>query len=465
VDFRRAVSIELRDVDRHTRWNGTGVDERDYLTAIGVTENLEAFDHEAGERRQIETLDVWIERVPVPEVEALLRVVLDRNAHPLPDWRAELYVRVPGPLYRDLVATAAGGVGRIAVTSRLPTRGGAVEMAIGSHAVKVQLEDVMITAERPLAMQAPVAAAEPFVPPAEAEFAALLETAVPGGRAQSPQLWQIGLELVRSAAEITGRPDVTPRAVGDDLGRLLVAVREAFRPVPLDGRHALGPAAGGFHRLDDPVGDAPDERDLPPVLAERVDPLWAHVPPPEARDPAHPALVPPPVDRLEAVAGRYCAEEHLASPTLEWAIVDALVHHATLHVVVEPPDPAADARRAFVARAKRVAIEAAWLAATAWAALLVAPGATTFWVIVLGVTAIRWLRPRAGGVSTAEAARREGARLAADLRAAYARVCDAAFNAGQVRSLLYGLESRGVTVNPWVYHVLDKRIRRGGEVR
>lgn len=461
MDFRRAVSIELRDVDRHTRWNGTGVDERDYLTAIGVTENLEAFDHDAGERRQIETLDVWIERVPVPEVEALLRVVLDRSGHPLPDWRAELYVRVPGPLYRDLVATAAGGVGRIAVTSRLPTRGGAVEMAVGSHAVKVQLEDVMITAERPLAMQAPVAAAEPFVPPAEAEFVTLLETAVPGGRAQSPQLWQIGLELVRSAAELTGRPDTTPRAVGDDLGRLIVAVREAFRPVPLHGLQALGSAPGVEHRLDDRA----DALDLPPVLAERVDPLWAHVPPPEARDPAHPALVPPPIDRLEAVAGRYCAEEHLASPTLEWAIVDALVHHATMHVVVEQPDPVAETRRVRAERAKRLAIEAAWLAGTAWAAFLVAPGATTFWVIVLGVTAIRWLRPRAGGVSTAESARREAARLAADLRAAYARVCDAAFNAGQVRSLLYGLESRGVTVNPWVYHVLDKRIRRSGEVR
>lgn len=465
VDFRRAVSIELTEVDRHTRWNGSGVDERDYLTAAGSTQNLEAFDRETGDRRAIERLDVWVERVPVPEIEALLRLVIDRSASP-PVWRAELYVRVPGPLYRELV-TAAGGVGRIAIASRLPSREGAVEMAVGARAGKVLLEDVVITAERPLASAtAASAAADAANMPSEQVLARVLVQAIPGGRAANSMLWQIGLELVRSIATRASRMPTTDHTrVGHDIGSLIVAVGDAFR-----ARGAALAQEANARRIAGRLEPEPDGEAPAPLLAEfadgradgRGDPLWSHLPAAALAAGGQASAPLPTVDGLEALAARYCGDERLTSPTLEWALVDALLGHATRSIALDTPQPAT-ARPALVARAKRLGIEALWIGATAWIALLLAaPNYTVFWIIFLGVTALRWLRMR--GTSNAGEALREAGALAQDMRAAYDRLTEVAFNAGQLRSLLYALEARGVVVNPWVYHLLDKRIRRAGEV-
>jgi len=436
MDARRAVAIEISELTRVTRWNAAAVDERDYLTGRGATGNVDVRDAQSGEQRAIASIDVWIERAVGTELGATFRVVAEPDAA----WRGELYIHAPRRVYADLLDAANDAAGRLEFSCRLPVSS-AVVMAPGTHSAKFVLEDVVLGVTR-------------RIPPARDAGDAGSIRAGDGGYAADPPS--------RAAASSQQQA-----ALGLELGATLdrtgsmtfLREIETVFGTRCMGPPAMMPLAGGAAAEDSPVG---------PAQA-----LWAHVADLRAFTAVGACALSMPADSaLEGLAARYCADARARSPTLEWMLVDALVASATARLVRALPArwrvrlaarrldaPGRDRRRRDLVRV--AAIEAAWLGASGYAALLLAaPSPTLFWIIFLGANGIRWLRP---DVATWRCRREETAlALALDMHAVYGRVATPAFHPGQIRALLAALEARGASVSAWVYHLLDKRAAGAG---
>jgi hypothetical protein len=179
---------------------------------------------------------------------------------------------------------------------------------------------------------------------------------------------------------------------------------------------------------------------------------------------------------IEDLAHIYCSYKYLTSPTLEWAILNALVFSETVLFarsalanvkiagvpVAFPLQPAY--KRVLWAIGSlgwRFLKEAIALALAFLVASFVDPGRTpVFWMIFLGISAVRWLRaPRAVETTSAQ----KVSRLLTEMIAVHNRLASKHFNAGLVKNLLYSLEDRGAVFSRAVYSVLDKRIARVGQ--
>ena len=181
-------------------------------------------------------------------------------------------------------------------------------------------------------------------------------------------------------------------------------------------------------------------------------------------------------DEFDGIVARYAALPWACSPTLEWALLDALVHSECLglaqmlstdQAVLGMPVPKPLAPQNHMKKAGRelrrglatAVFECIALAATyALAVLLTQDNAVATWVVMTGITAARWVRnavaPRAPDPLEKLTA------LLGKMVAVSELFKTNDFNAFDARRQIHELTSDGAAFTPWVLNLLDKRIQR-----
>jgi hypothetical protein len=185
----------------------------------------------------------------------------------------------------------------------------------------------------------------------------------------------------------------------------------------------------------------------------------------------------PAVDELESLARELRAMPEVVSPTLEWALMSALVYAESiafaqsflgeqklkpLAIRGELPGTAVGPWwKDFTERGPRavgsVLLELGLLVGTIVAAAILAQGnVLAMWTIAVGVSATRWIRsailkkpsPRARATELLVKMSEVNDRLRTD------------FNPRVVRSMLDAARTEGAVFSPWVYNLLDAQIER-----
>jgi len=203
----------------------------------------------------------------------------------------------------------------------------------------------------------------------------------------------------------------------------------------------------------------------------------------------------PDSDAIGNVARLYLDAEDFVSPTLEWALVDALIHGRIIDFArtrsyagqlkatpsgqrsdgpllpgagdhpmgAKSPGIAGILGREFSKLAARGIGETVALLLTWWVVGLVAgnEGAAK-WILFTGVTAARWIVAALHGKSDLEREERERDRVNLqmfwDMQLAHDHV--PGMNVKLLQHLFYRLEERGAGFSVYVYDILDKRAKR-----
>lgn len=184
------------------------------------------------------------------------------------------------------------------------------------------------------------------------------------------------------------------------------------------------------------------------------------------------------VEELEELAQLMAEYSRLSSPSLEWALVNALVYAECMAFAraifgdakgfaeIEAAAPV-QALNTFSATLKAVRKGAiAWIGETvkigvtfAVAFILAGQQAQTAWIITTGVTGARWIRRACLWREFQPETVRQ--RLLNKMASVHNLLGREDFDAGVVRHLLYQVSAEGAVFSPWVFRILDARIRRG----
>ncbi|MFZ3324202.1 MAG: hypothetical protein WA190_17640 [Usitatibacter sp.] len=167
-------------------------------------------------------------------------------------------------------------------------------------------------------------------------------------------------------------------------------------------------------------------------------------------------------DQLEEVARTYFARPDLASPTLEWLLIDNLLFNETIEFyrsqdwIPRLDGPMAILRSTTWTLIKWTFKEGFLLIGTAAIAGLLDPAkGIGFWAVVATITLARWMKP-----NQVEVAKEKTIKLLNDMAAAQHLMHRRDFNARQLREALYEISSRGAVFSPCAFSLLDRRIRR-----
>lgn len=223
-------------------------------------------------------------------------------------------------------------------------------------------------------------------------------------------------------------------------------------------------------------------------LKRRYDTLWQHfnvlwvVNRGEGKYGATVEGLEPHVEQLETIAWKLLALPNMSSETLEWALVDALIYAeciafaqtvASGETVLGYPVPGAlkgaTGAAMWKAWGKQVwassvalVVEALKIGATLFIAnILAQDNVQTAWVITTGVTVARWVR--LGVAAQAKTQPQLVNELFGKMAGAHELLKSQRFNARALRQELYGAAAAGAVFSPWVYSILDARIRREGQ--
>lgn len=190
----------------------------------------------------------------------------------------------------------------------------------------------------------------------------------------------------------------------------------------------------------------------------------------------------PHVEQLEGVAWKLLALPGMHSVTLEWALVDALIYaecvafaqtalsgETLLGYPVQGELKGSAGAATWKAWGKQVlhralafVVEALKIGATFFVAnILAQDNVQTAWVITTGVTVARWIR--LGMPAQAKTPQHAINDLMGKMAGAHELLKSEQFNARALRQALYEASSAGAVFSPWVYNILDARIRREGQ--
>lgn len=289
-------------------------------------------------------------------------------------------------------------------------------------------------------------------------------------------------ELAESAA-LNGLDAASYRACCEAVRALIGDVRTAFKAplklTPGSEQNSLYLGPSEFAKAV--AGRGADEAKK---LQSSYDMLWEHfnvadvVRQGEANAGATPKGFRPEVAELEGVAARLLSNRRMHSAFLEWALVDALIYAeciAFAQVVVSGQtvlgfkvagelkgfSPMKVAGKDLAKSAGLAALELAKVALTFIVAhVLAAENAQTAWVITTGVTAARWVRLAVLQKGATPA--RAQTTLLAQMANVHELLKSRQFNARLLRKELYRVAAEGAVFSPWVFHILDARIRREG---
>lgn len=331
---------------------------------------------------------------------------------------------------------------------------------------------------------------------------------------QTPPAWlhQSVADHVRSAlaSEHLGASGV----FGNQIAHIIGEFADSLAVLPLSARSArvrairqlIQEVRPGFLRRVSPPGEPHGNLwDLPPdefvvalaavneseaaKLKTQYDSLWRHfsvskvVTQGEEKAGAGAQGFQPSAEVLEDAAAKLLSLRGAHSETLEWALVDALIYAECIAFAqtivsgqtvlgmavpgelkgIATPGVAWKAfARNTVKAAVRAGFEAVKVGLTFVVAVVLAQdNLQTAWVITTGVTAARWVR---FGLRASVKTRGQ---VAHDLLAKMAAVQDLLkspnFNARLVREQLTMVTAEGAVFSPWVFNVLDARIRRESE--
>ncbi len=182
----------------------------------------------------------------------------------------------------------------------------------------------------------------------------------------------------------------------------------------------------------------------------------------------------PKVGALENIAAKLLASPHVYSSYLEWALIDALIYAECIAFAQQISSnrtelgtligtSQASGWKEFVKltlrRVGEVILEVLIVGVTFGAALALSKGVEhTAWVITTGVTVARWIRTVL--LSQKQAPETLATELLQKMAGAHELLKTTDFNARAVRQALYVVSADGAAFSPWVYHLLDARIRR-----
>lgn len=287
-------------------------------------------------------------------------------------------------------------------------------------------------------------------------------------------LRNIGSELTLSLAR--GRAVPTSYEL-DRFAELMDRLKRGFHPYFLgnglpDGLFQKDPA--GFEKA---VADFPDKEKS--ALRASYSMVWLHTPMNLVADKGegNTALaknhLEPNQEVIEELGEMYCSNPNLVSPSLEWAIVDSLMYSETLaflrtlaeenrNLSRSKPFGGVSLKTQLFEQAThtlgRVVKEVITWAVTGVAANLISDASGIApWPIFLGITAVRWVRPKKDYKAENTF---EQLKLAAGMSSAYSKLSESNFNAGALLARLHALEVQGAAFKSTVYNVLEKRRAR-----
>ncbi len=311
---------------------------------------------------------------------------------------------------------------------------------------------------------------------------ALSREHLPGSR--GTQFARIVQELSESAAQ-SGLNETSRNYCIESARQILQGLRSAFRqPVSLtDDQYAniwnLGPAE--FEKTMEGSGEPRTAQ-----LRQQYGQLWQHfsvsnvVKQGEESTGAGKEGFRPHVEEIENCAAELLANPRLSSATLEWALVNALIYaeciafaqtrlsgQAVFGMVVPGElkglaTPKAVGRQFITGLAKSGAaaiVEVLKIGMTfAVATVLAQDNPATAWVITTGITAARWVRN--GLTPQPKAAALVHLELLSKMASVHDLLKTVHFNSRSVRQALYLVAADGAVFSPWVFNLLDARIRR-----
>lgn len=223
-------------------------------------------------------------------------------------------------------------------------------------------------------------------------------------------------------------------------------------------------------------------------LKRRYDTLWQHfnvasvIKRGESEYGATVEGLEPHVEQLETIAWKLLALPNMSSETLEWALVDALIYaeciafaqtvasgETLLGYPVRGALKGATGAALWKAWGKQVwvsalalVVEALKIGVTLFIAnILAQDNVQTAWVIATGVTVARWVR--LGIAAQAKTPQQVVNDLIGKMVGAHELLKSERFNARALRQALYEVSTAGAVFSPWVYNILDARIRREGQ--
>ncbi|MDM0071645.1 hypothetical protein [Variovorax sp. J31P207] len=175
-------------------------------------------------------------------------------------------------------------------------------------------------------------------------------------------------------------------------------------------------------------------------------------------------------------AHRLLSRPEVSSPTLEWALIDALVHAECLGLAqivhsnktmlgmplatpLEGAQAAPGAMRQWLKGLGELFVEGLKLVATFFLAFALTQGEPqSAWIVTTGITVARWLRKAILWKQLNPP--KPGAELLLKMATFYELFKRPDFNAGAARDQLYRLSAEGAMFSPWVASLLDARARR-----
>lgn len=293
------------------------------------------------------------------------------------------------------------------------------------------------------------------------------------------QMSKIVAELGQSAAaSIATWPNRSE--LYEHIEELVSEARGAFKE-PLN----LEPASGnGWYEPKDKftqlLGDFDEKKQR--ELRANYDHLWQHftlahvVQKGEALVGARASGMKSNADEFDEVAHRLLSRPEVSSPTLEWALIDALVHAECLGLAqivhsnktmlgmplatpLEGAQAAPGAMRQWLKGLGELFVEGLKLVATFFLAFALTQGEPqSAWIVTTGITVARWLRKAILWKQLNPP--KPGAELLLKMATFYELFKRPDFNAGAARDQLYRLSAEGAIFSPWVASLLDARARR-----
>lgn len=186
----------------------------------------------------------------------------------------------------------------------------------------------------------------------------------------------------------------------------------------------------------------------------------------------------PYADVLEEVSAKLLSIKGVSSPYLEWALLDALLYaeciafaqmtvsgKMLLGMPLQSELEGVSAKKSFFQALKSGAgslvVEVLTIAVVFFVSdVLTGQNAQTAWLMTAVVMAGRWVSQAVA--STAKAPASAVAELLNKMASAHELLKTPAFNAPALRDALYRVADHGAVFSPWVFNILDARIRREG---
>lgn len=300
------------------------------------------------------------------------------------------------------------------------------------------------------------------------------------GNSYNTQIEIIIKEFARSVAE--NEIDSTLR--GSLIARIHVLLREArvaFRKIlNVAGNEYLDGWGLSPYEFEKAISDR-DEKRISELKGQYAT-LWKHfsindvVAHGEAKYGATADGLEPRVDQLEDVAFNLLMDRRMHSRTFEWALINALIYAQCIEFAKSWEvgqgllginlfgdfKGVATWRfilKKFIQSIWSLTYEVLKIGLTYFIAkILASENEQTAWIITTGVTITRWFYSAVGwGGKKPEVRQLE---LFSKMVVAHEMVRTIHFNARALRDYLYRLASDGVVFSPWVYNLLDARIRR-----